>query len=66
MKRLFWSFLILGSYIWSVSTGRDQFVLEQGKRVVHMVMAWFSDAEVDFQVQQHTAPPKKKKSRRWD
>jgi dUTPase len=66
MKRLFWSLLILGTYIWSVSTGRDQFVLNQGKRVVQMVIAWFSDAEVDFQVQHNTTPLKKKKARRWD
>lgn len=68
MKRLILAALLVSAYIWSTATGRDQFVLDQGKRLYHALSAWFDDAELDFQIDK--APPapvhKKKRPRRWD
>lgn len=70
MRRLFWVTLLLGAYIWSVTTGRDQFVLDQGKRLYQMVAIWLDHADVDFQITKAPSTPpsssKKKRSRRWD
>jgi hypothetical protein len=70
MRRVFWVLVLLGAYVWSITTGRDQFVWDQGKRIYQFVAAWLDDAEVDFQVQKPTssapANDKKKRSRRWD
>jgi len=71
MKRLIWAILLVSAYLWSTATGRDQFVLDQGKRLYHALSAWFDDAELDFQVQvvdQTPATPvkQKKRSRLWD
>jgi hypothetical protein len=66
MKKIFWIILLLGAYIWVVSTGREELVLDQSKRIYHVVATWFSDAEMDFQVHQKPIPVKKKRPRRWD
>ena len=66
MKKILWVAILLGAYIWVVSTGHEQFVLDQSKAIYHAVYEWFNDAEVDFQVQQKTIPAKKKRPRRWD
>ena len=66
MKRIILVLLLLCAYIWSASTGRDHFMISQGKKVYEMVMAWMEDAEVDFQIKQDPPPSPKKKSRRWD
>ena len=72
MKRVFWAIFILSAYLWSVSTGRDQFMLDQGKKLYQTLVVWFEDAEVDFQIQKttpsHSSSEKKqsKRSRRWD
>ncbi len=71
MRKIFWAVFMLGAYVWSVSTGRDQFMLDQGKKLYQTVTLWFEDAEVDFQIQK-TAPASQsekkqtKRSRRWD
>ncbi len=64
MKRIFWVSLLLCGYVWSVTTGRDRFILEQGKKFFQVFVAWFDDAEIDFQVKQDVS--KKKRPRRWD
>ncbi len=68
MKRIIWSALLISAYVWSTATGRDQFVYDQGKRLYHLLSAWFDDAEIDFQVEKapSTTVQKKKRSRRWD
>lgn len=66
MKKIFWIIILLGAYIWVVSTGHEQLVLDQSKRLYNVVAEWFSDADVDFQVQQKPIPAKKKRPRRWD
>lgn len=55
--------LLLGGYVWLVTSGHDDFVYEQGKAVYKAVVAWFEDAEVDFQLRKEKI---KKRSRRWD
>ncbi len=68
MKRLIWAVLLVSAYIWSTATGRDQFVYDQGKRLYHVLSAWFDDAEIDFQIEKVTPAvvKKKKRARRWD
>jgi hypothetical protein len=64
MRKLFWMIIFFGAYVWVMTSGNDRFVLEQGKNLYQALVAWFDDAEVDFQVQQKSKS--KKKSRRWD
>lgn len=67
MRKVFWALLLLTSYVWVVTTGHEQWVLDQGKRLFNLVSAWLNDAEVDFQVPQPSAESaKKKRLRRWD
>ncbi len=63
MRKILWMIMLIGGYIWLVTSGHDEFFLEQGKSVYKAVVAWFDDAQVDFQLKKDTA---KKKSRRWD
>jgi hypothetical protein len=56
-------FILFGGYIWLVTSGHDQFVFTQGKKIYQSFVEWFDDAEVDFQVKKGIP---KKKSRRWD
>lgn len=65
MRRLLWMILLLGAYLWAMTSGHDQMILEQGKNICKAVVAWLDDAEVDFQVKQKETKTKKK-SRRWD
>ena len=63
MRKLFWMMILLGGYIWVVTSGRDQMVLEKSKAMVSSIVAWFDDADIDF----HLKPAKaKKRSKRWD
>lgn len=66
MKKAFWIILLLFAYIWVVSSGHEQFVLDQSKRVYQTLASWLEDADVDFQVQQKSDPVKKKRPRRWE
>lgn len=69
MRKAFWSLALLSAYIWIVTTGNEQWVFDQGKRFYRIISAWFSDAEVDFQIQQQhqsSSEGKKKRPRRWD
>jgi hypothetical protein len=54
------------AYVWLVTSGREQMVIEYGKTVYQALVAWFDDAEVDFQMNPKEKPSPKKKSRRWD
>jgi hypothetical protein len=51
-------------YVWSITSGHDRMIVEQGKVVFQALVAWFDDAEVDFQLKENKKS--KKKSRRWD
>ncbi len=65
MRKLLWAILLFGAYIWAMTSGNDQIIIEKGKNLYQGLVAWFDDAEVDFQVK----PSKfksKKKPRRWD
>ena len=63
MRKLLWMIMLIGGYVWLVTSGRDEFVLDQGKKVYQAVLSWFDDAEVDFQLKKEK---NKKKSRRWN
>lgn len=63
MRRLFWLIVMLGGYLWILSSGRDQFFLERGKAIYEMITKWIEDADADFQL---NTIKSKKKSRRWD
>jgi hypothetical protein len=56
--------LFFGAYVWVMTSGHDQMVLEQGKNIYQALVSWFDDAEIDFQVKEKHKS--KKKSRRWD
>jgi hypothetical protein len=67
MRKLLWMIMLFGAYIWVMTSGHDDLVLETGKWAYRQVVDWFEDAEVDFQIKQEI--PKKKprlKERRWD
>lgn len=66
MRRLFWLIVLIGSYVWVVSTGREQFVLNQGMIVYEWIKQWISEAEFDFQIDSKEKTKYKKKVRRWD
>ncbi|MBS0625414.1 MAG: hypothetical protein JSS32_05130 [Verrucomicrobia bacterium] len=63
MRKLFWMIFLFGAYIWIVTSGHEEFIFDQGRAVYRAVVAWFDDADVDFQVKK---VKHKKKSRRWD
>jgi len=63
MRRLFWLLIMVGAYLWVLTSGRDQFLAQKAKAVYEFVYNWIEDADADFQLK-NTKP--KKKSRRWD
>lgn len=63
MRRLFWLIILVGGYLWLLTSGRDQFVLQKAKAVYEFVSEWIDDADADFQLKNNKS---KKKSRRWD
>jgi hypothetical protein len=73
MRRLFWLLLILGGYVWVVTTGREAGLLRKGKALYRYVQEWLADAESDFQLEapvekwnESQEEAAKKKQRRWD
>jgi hypothetical protein len=56
--------VLFGAYVWVMTSGHERFVFNQIKAVFNGLVAWFDDAEVDFQVKQEKKA--KKRSRRWD
>lgn len=65
MRKLLWMIVLFGAYVWVMTSGNDRMVLDQGKALYNALVAWFDDAEVDFQTKPQKAKAKKK-SRRWD
>lgn len=65
MRTIFWIILLIFTYIWVVSSGREQYVIDHGKKACEAVLSWFDDADVDFQSHQ-TPIVKKKRPRRWE
>ena len=63
MRKLLWMILLIGGYVWLVTSGHDEFVYTQGKSIYKAAVAWFEDAELDFQLRKEKD---KKRSRRWD
>lgn len=63
MRRLLWMMLLFGLYVWVMGSGHEQMILQYAKSICKSAIAWFDDAEVNFQVQK---PKVKKRSRRWD
>jgi hypothetical protein len=63
MRRLFWLIIFCGAYLWILTSGHDQFVLEKGKAIYSTIAKWIEGADADFQLK-NVQP--KKKSRRWD
>jgi len=66
MRRLFWLIVILGGYVWMVTTENEPFVLEKGKALYQIISNWFSDADVDFQMKKKEASKNRYRPRRWD
>ena len=67
MQKLFWLALLVGGYIWMVTTGNEDLVIERGKAVYKMVADWLQDADVDFQLKKKKVSQQKpERQRRWD
>lgn len=76
MRKLFWAVIIFMAYVWVMSSGHEKMVIRQGKYLYNILVSWFDDAEVDFQVQnnnlekvskeQQEEQVQRKKTRRWD
>ncbi|PIS02918.1 MAG: hypothetical protein COT85_02485 [Chlamydiae bacterium CG10_big_fil_rev_8_21_14_0_10_42_34] len=64
MRKLLWMIFFFGLYVWSITSGHDRMIMEQGRVVVQALVAWFDDAEIDFQTKENKKS--KKKNRRWD
>ena len=63
MRRLFWLILLLGGYLWILTSGHDDFVLEKAKAAYEKVVTWVSMAEADFHVKKET---QRKRQKRWN
>lgn len=57
--------VLFAVYVWVMTSGHERFVIEQGKAIYNSLLAWFDDAEVDYQVKKKDQPSKKHR-RRWD
>lgn len=64
MRKLFWMVILFAVYVWVMTSGHDRMVLDQGKTIYNALVAWFDDAEVDFQMKK--MEKSKKRHRRWD
>jgi hypothetical protein len=56
--------ILFAVYVWVMTSGHDRMVLDQGKTIYNALVAWFDDAEVDFQMKK--MEKSKKRHRRWD
>ncbi len=63
MRKLFWMIILLGAYVWVVTSGHEDFIFDQGRTVYRAIVSWFDGADVDFQDKKTKS---KKKNRRWD
>ena len=67
MRKILWLGLFFGGYVWMVTTGNEQFVLEKVRAMYNLISEWFEDADLDFQVKPKKVLHKKKeRSRMWD
>jgi hypothetical protein len=64
MRKVLWMIILFGAYVWVMTSGHDQMLISQGKKIFQAFVSWFDDAEVDFQTKNESKS--KKKSRRWD
>lgn len=64
MRRLVWMFLFFGAYLWVITSGNDQILLEKGKAVYEAIVTWFDGADIDYQTKK--TKQVLKKHRRWD
>lgn len=64
MRRIVWMFLLLGAYLWVITSGNDQILLEKGKTVYEAIVTWLDGADVDYQTKK--AKETIKRHRRWD
>jgi hypothetical protein len=62
MRRLFWLIIMLGAYMWILTSGRDHFLLEKAKAIYEFASKWINDADADFQLKNSS----KKRSHRWN
>jgi hypothetical protein len=67
MQKFFWIALFVGGYIWMVTTGNEDLVIERGKAIYKMFSDWLQDADVDFQLKKKKVSQQKpERQRRWD
>lgn len=56
---------LLGVYVWTMTSGKKQMFIDQGKSIVRSLVVWFEDAQIDYQLEKGKKAPKKR-ARRWD
>lgn len=67
MRKLLWLILFFIGYVWLVTSGHDDFVLEKSKSLIRSFVTWFDGAEIDYNLKKDKDKEKlKKRSRRWD
>jgi hypothetical protein len=64
MRKILWTILLVAAYVWIIGTGREDFVLEQGKALYKALSAWLEDATIETHLKSEKSS--KKRSRRWD
>lgn len=64
MRKILWMIVLFGGYIWTVTSGNDHLVYEAAHSIYKTVIAWFDDAEIDYQLK--TIKSEKRRARRWD
>jgi hypothetical protein len=62
MFKIFWLILLLGAYLWVLTSDHDEFIISKAKALYETVIGWVDNADSDF----HLKKEKPKKHRRWD
>ena len=63
MRRIFWLILLLGAYLWVLTSDHDEIIVAKAKSIYETVLSWIDNADSDFHVKRDKP---KRKSRRWD
>ncbi len=62
MTRLIWLLFLLGTYVWVVSSGKEETLFRGAKIVYEAICDWLDGADADFQLKEKKAA---RKSKRW-
>ncbi len=63
MRKLFWAIVLVGAYLWIVTSGNDELLLKRGKALYKAVVTWLDSADIDYNLKKESP---RKSNRRWD